>query len=937
MAHRSLSNVERLYHEALARPAAERDAFLAEACAGDGATLSEVRSLLAYQDEARRLLEQPAGAATTERLTVERGARLGPYEIAQLIGAGGMGEVYRARDTRLGRDVAVKVLPGHDAQDAEAVSRFTRETRAIAALNHPHICALYDVGREGGVEYLVMELLEGETLRERLARGPLLEPKAVELGAQLCRGLAAAHARGIIHRDLKPDNVFLTRDGVKILDFGLARWTTGLGGDDATDTRSGQLLGTVGYLSPEQARGQPADARSDVFALGAVLYEMLSGERVFKRATVAETLAAVLNDEPPKLGSTAGPVSAGLARIVRRCLEKDPADRFESAHDLAFALEVVAGSSARPEGASLATPRRSLQRERLAWGAALLLALSAAGALLARARTTPPPGGPDLRVEITTPATTDLVSLALSPDGERLAFVASSEGRPMLWVRSLTTADSRPLPGTAGASFPFWSPDSRSIGFFAYGRLHRIGYDGGGLVDLALAPVGGGATWSRSGGILFLKIPGGLPAIVPEEGGRSAPVAGLDPSRDRVRFPSFLPDGRRYIYYDAEPPDRGIHAASLDGSLHERLFDSDSAGAFAPPDRVAFVRAGSLFEQRLDMASLSPLGDPVALDAGVVVDNLGAAAVSASSQGWIAYRKGQGNRRRSLVRLDRAGIPIGEAHPPDANLPLNLSLSPDGRRLVLQRTVDGNFDLWSLELERRALTRLTSSPASEIMPVWSPHGDRVAFAAPGQGGFDLWQLSLSEPGPPKLLLERPLAEFPLDWSRDGRFLLYRSNSDPVTRSDIYALPVGGEAEPLAVANGPANETEAVFSPDGAWVAFESDETGQHEIYLQRFPKPNGKTLVSIQGGGQPQWRPDGREIFYVAPNGMLMGVALRFDARDDGVEPATPEPLFYARVNSTGTPGSRQEYVVAPDGSFLVNALVEEEAAPITLLIRRSP
>jgi serine/threonine protein kinase/Tol biopolymer transport system component len=874
-------------------------------------------------------------------MTLQSGARLGPYEIAALIGRGGMGEVYRATDLHLRRQVAVKVLPEAFAADRDRLARFAREAEILAQLNHPNIAQIYSLERSPQASALVMELVDGMTLSQRIEQGPIPVADALAIARQIAEGVEAAHLAGIIHRDLKPSNVKLRGDGVvKVLDFGLAKALDPAGSVEAAVastttmtragmTRAGAVVGTAPYMSPEQASGLAVDRSADIWAFGCVLFEMLSGRRAFGADEQVVVTAAVLRNDPD-WSRLPREVPAAVRNLLRRCLEKDRRRRLADMRDARFAIEDAAGD---PPGVP-PMPAPSFRRERWAWGAALALALVASATLLWSGRGPVPAHPTELRVEISTPPTTDLASIALSPDGEKIVFVASSQGRPVLWLRSLVTAEARPLPETDGALFPFWSPDSRAIGFFANGRLYRIGVDGGSLTELGLAPVGAGGTWSGDGVIVYTRVPSATPLRMAETGGQPTSVGGFDRLKDRCSFPHFLPDGRRFLYYTADVQGRGVYSAGLDGSGRERLIPSDSAAVFLAPDRVAFVRAGTLLEQRLDMASLRPLGDPVPIDKGVVVDNLGVAAVSASSQGWIAYRTGAGNRRRRFVRLDRMGRQIGEALPPDAQLPQNLSLTADGRRLVLQRTVDGNFDLWVLDLERRALTRLTSSPHPEVMPVFSPRGDRVVFGGRGKGAFDLWQVGVAERPEPTLVYDGPLAELPLDWSRDGRFMLFQSNSEAGT-TDIWALAMEGGPKPFPVAEGPGIETQGVFSPDGRWVAFESDETGRREVYLQPFPRPGTRLLVSTQGGGQPQWRPDGRELYYVASDGRLTAVALRLDARSGAAEAAAPTPLFSAALNTGRSPASRQEYVVAPDGTFLINRLVEEEGAPITLVLRR--
>jgi Tol biopolymer transport system component len=552
-----------------------------------------------------------------------------------------------------------------------------------------------------------------------------------------------------------------------------------------------------------------------------------------------------------------------------------------------------------------------------------------------------------MRVEITTPPTSDPVSIAISPDGEKIAFVSSSRGRPMLWVRSIVTGEVRPLPGTDGASFPFWSPDSRSVGFYANERLNRIDIDGGSLRPIAFAPVGAGGTWSRDGDILYTLVPDGpisrvtdvvgQPVRHPGAEGGPRILPGFETGRGGHRFPQFLPDGRRFLYYVLDSGVRGVYVGTLDGPDRRHLFDADAAAVFVPPAEVIYVRAGTLFSQRVDPATLAFEGDAIVLADGVAVDWAGAAAVSASAAGAIVYRRADA-RLRQLVWVDRSGKTIGEAFPPDSANPLNPALSPDGRRLAVNRTVGGNSDIWVVDLDRRgALAKVTSAPTPDISPIWSPKDDLIVYGGSSTGSFDLWQVSTARPGEPRALLTRPLADVPLDWSRDGRFVLFRSQMDPVTGVDLWALPLdGADRTPIPVARSAADEHSGEFSPDTTWVAIESDETGRREIYLQGFPAAGTKIPLSTSGGTQPRWRPDGKELSYVAPDGQLMAVGLRFGSKGRSVEPTSPVPLFVTRVSSTPPGGSRQEYVLSPDGKrFLMNTLVEQANAPITLILRR--
>jgi Tol biopolymer transport system component len=857
-----------------------------------------------------------------------------------------MGEVYRARDPRLGRDVAVKVLPPAFSTDPERLARFEQEARAAAALNHPNILAVHDVGQHEGSSYIVSELLEGQSLRDRLGGGALPVRKAVEYAAQIAQGLAAAHEKGIVHRDLKPENIFVTHDGrVKILDFGLAKLTqpdsaaSGLSALPTTppNTQAGIVLGTVGYMSPEQVRGLVADHRSDIFGLGLLLYEMLSGQRAFRGETTMDAMTAILKEDPADLPVAERHIPPALERIVDRCLEKSPAARFQSTRDLAFALEALSASGPSESLGAVVAPRI---RERVAWvvvAALMLVAAVLAGAWAFRIA----PSAPERRLEITTPPTYDQVSLAISPDGEKLVFVASADGRPQLWLRSLRSGSARPLEGTDGASFPFWSPDSQSIGFFANERLNRIDIDGGSLRALARAPVGAGGSWSPEGVILFPPVPDAPMMRVSDAGGEAVLLPGSEPGLGGNRFPQFLPDGRHFLYFMADAPKQGVYVGTLDGPERRNLFDADSAAVFVPPAQVLFIRAGTLVAQRFDPVALTLEGNAVALADGINVDAIGMAAVSASTQGSIVYRVGSANRQRQLAWFDRSGKHLGNVNDPDAGGQLNPAISPDGRLVAFNRAASGNADIWLLELGRGALSRFTSDPTPDIYPIWSPDGRWIVYGAAGGGqGFNMVRRSAFGSNTGSTLLDLADSLIPLDWSRDSRFLLYRKigtffpRQDASIGSDIWALPMEGNGAPFPVAQTKSDERTGQFSPDGRWVAFESDESGRYEIHVQPFPEPSTRTVVSIGGGLQPRWGPDGKELFYIAPDGQLMTVAVRLSSNGKTIEPASPVPLFQARVGSTLDGGSGVEYIVSADGQrFLMNTLTEETAAPITVIL----
>ena len=594
------------------------------------------------------------------------GTRIGPYEIRAPLGAGGMGEVYRARDTTLGRDVALKVLPQDFSQDADRLARFRREAQVLASLNHAHIAAIHGLEELGGVPVLVLELVEGPTLADRIATGAIPAGEAFAIAGQIAEALAAAHERAIVHRDLKPANIKLRPDGVvKVLDFGLAKALEPLPATDPSVsptmtspamTRIGVIMGTASYMSPEQARGHVVDRGADIWAWGCVLFEMLTGTRAFGGADTTDVIAAVVRGDPDwsRLPEDTPP---SVHRLVRRCLEKDPRRRLADIRDARFALEDAPQD--RPD-ATVAPTRGN--RERLVWVAALLICLASSAVLWWRATGDSGPPARQLHTEITTPPTTDLVSIALSPSGEWLAFVASFERRPMLWLRSLVTGESLPLRGTDGASFPFWSPDSRSIGFFANDRVYRIGVDGGSLKELASVPVAAGGTWSREGVILFPVVPDGPISRVPADGGKVNLLPTDQKGPGGNRFPQFLPDGRRYLYYMAEAAIRGVYVGTLDGPERRRLFDADAAAVVVPPAEIMFLRGGTLYVQRFEPNTLARQGEAVPVARGIAstarVPWPRPHRTSGPSSTGLVRRIAGGSWRGSIDRARRSGRPF---------------------------------------------------------------------------------------------------------------------------------------------------------------------------------------------------------------------------------------------------------------------------------------
>ena len=877
-------------------------------------------------------------------MSIAPGVRFGPYEVVSPLGAGGMGEVYRARDTTLGRDVALKILPDAVAHDADRVARFRREAQILAALNHPLIASIYGVEDSTVGPVLVLELVEGPTLAERIAIGPVPFDETLRIAQQIAQALEAAHEQGIIHRDLKPANIKLRPDGtVKVLDFGLARALDPLAKAPAPDavatvtspalTRAGVILGTAAYMSPEQARGLAVDRGADIWAFGAVLFEMITGARAFAGNDPAETVASVLRSDPDwsRLPAAA---SVSVRRVLRRCLEKDPRRRLGDIRDARLDLEDAQSGEVDQRVSAAAGGIRP--RERLLWIAALALLLAGGVGWVTRS------GGPaapipERRVEITTPPTPDPVSLAISPDGEKLAFVAIEDGRTQLWVRTLESGAAQPLRGTDGPSFPFWSPDSRSLGFIAGEKLRRVGLDGSASRALGPAIIGPGGTWSRDGTILYPMVPDSWLFRISENGGPMVPLPGSTRGPGE-RYPQFLPDDRHFLYFVAES--HAVFLGTVDGPERRKLFDADAAAVVAPPAHVLFVRDRVLYAQRFDFTRLQVIGEPVSLASGVAVHPYGGAAVSASANGSIAYRTGSATLDRQFVWFDRSGARVGVVGEPDAAGPGNPALSPDGRRVAFSRTIEGNTDLWIADVERGVPTRFTSEPTPEISPVWLPAGASILFSrVDPESKFALYVKPSSTDGDATPLSSSPLAAIAMDYSRDGRYVLYRTG--PQTREaqwDIWAVPTTGDRTPLPVVQSPFDDRTAQFSPDTRWIAYESNESGQFEIYVRPFPGPGASMRVSASGGSQPRWRRDGGEIFYLTPDSRLMAVPVRLPQSGTAIAVDSPVPLFFMPVTSTVQGGLTFEYDVSADGrTFLVNARVEQTTAPISLILNRRP
>jgi serine/threonine protein kinase len=870
------------------------------------------------------------------------GQQLGSYEITALLGKGGMGEVYRARDAKLKREVAIKVLPEDLSRDFARASRFQREAEVLASLSHPNIAAIYDLQEAGETRFLILELVEGETLADRIARAPIPLDDALLIAKQIAEALEAAHERGVIHRDLKPANVKLKPDGsVKVLDFGLAKihesdvHTASLSNSPTLMTASsvpGVILGTAAYMSPEQAKGKEVDRTTDVWAFGCVLYEMLAGRPAFEGETLGEILAGVLKDEPDWRRLPLETPEA-IRRLLRRCLKKDRKQRLP--HIGAARIEIDEAQS-EPASSALLVAKAPRRAERFLWISALAaVALIGAAAVLWTRK--PEEQLPQQRLEITTPPTTDPLSIAISPDGTKVVFSASTDGRSRLWLRALDSVSSKSLAGTEGASFPFWSPDSRSLGFFADNKLKRIDIDGVSVQTLANSIGSAGGAWGRDGTILFNPLRLAPVFRVPASGGNPVAVTRLEGQAQGHRNPQFLPDGRHFLYYVPVSSERGIYVTQLDGSDTRRLLDADPPAFVLPSGQLLFVRQGTLFAQNFDLAKLALTGEPthVAENLAAGVPNI--AALSASAAGPIIYRAGATAGQRQFVWIDRSGKEISKVGDPDRGGPLNPSLSPDGRRIALNRSAEANPDIWLLETTRGVLTRFTSNEIFAMYPIWSNDGSRIVFSSNRNGSIDLYEKASDGTGSEKRLLATPQFKVATDWSRDGRFLLFRI-LDSTMSYDIWAMPMNGDGKPFPVVQTGFDERDAQFAPDGKWISYQSNESGQFEIYVQSFPGPGGKERISKDGGTQVRWSRDGKELFYIAPDGRLMAVPVSVSSSGKGMEFGAAVALFTTHIGSDAGINT-QQYMVSPDGKqFLMNNLTEEGVtSPITVILNWHP
>jgi len=896
-------------------------------------------------------------------MSLAAGTKLGPYEVESPVGAGGMGEVYRARDTRLGRDVALKILPASFACDATRLQRFEQEARAVAALNHPSILAVFDIGQYNALPFLVSELLEGENLRTVLERGALAQRKAVEYGVQIAQGLAAAHEKGIVHRDLKPDNIFVTRDGrIKILDFGLAKLVQSSpeDADGATlatlptaATGAGIVLGTPGYMAPEQVRGHAADPRTDIFAFGAVLYEMLSGVRAFRRETPAESMTAILREDPPELSDATHSVSPALDRIVRRCLEKNPEQRFQSARDLSFALSALSGTDA--SGFTKAAGQEIPAPHRISWptvagvAAALLSLLLVAGAIWLIARR---PVDPPIRMQFAIAVPGEVNNMAISADGRMLAFVSPDDktGIPMLFVQRIGTATATELAKTEGASYPFWSPDDTAVGFFASSKLQRISVSDGSIQSLAHVNFARGGSWGSKNVILYTPDPGGPIWRVNADGTGAASLTGpVQDGLDSHRWAAFLPDGDHFVYLAGkfgtaeEAALSAIYLSSLSGRERKKLVSARSNPAYAD---------GSLLyvdeQKTLRAVPLDPDKGLVGGEPRVILDSVGYqpavywGAYSASENGTVIYSSTAEAAQSVLTWYDRAGKELGRLG--DPGVQANPNLSPDGTRASVDITDlrANNTDVWIERLNQGTSTRFTFDPAEETDGVWSRNGQLIAYRTVANGsGVNLKPASGLKAEKVLVKLASAMTDLhnadsydliPNSWSLDDSTLLcaLQTNTKESTGSILVVVLTGG-GKITQFLPSDSSKTNAQISPDGKWVAYASNESGDWEIYVTTFPSAQGKWQVSRGGGSEPRWRGGGNELYYIGPSEMLMAVPIEAAG---SFSSGSPAPLFQIRARAPISSTDLFTYDVTKDGKrFLVNQYLKpDHVVPLTIV-----
>ena len=843
-------------------------------------------------------------------MTIAPGTLLGPYEILAPIGAGGMGEVYRARDTRLERSVAVKILPAEMARDVQLRTRFEREAKTISQLNHPNICTLHDVGEN----FLVMELLEGETLADRIARGPLPMEQVLRFGAEIARALDGAHRHAVTHRDLKPGNVMITRAGAKVLDFGLAKpgneAVVDLGGATVQKslTAEGTIVGTFQYMAPEQLEGARVDHRTDIFALGAVLYEMATGKRAFDGKTKTSLIAAIVAAEPKPIHELQPLTPPSFERLVTKCLAKDPEERWQSAHDVADELTWIADTLGKEVGSG----RRSSPPWMFATAALALALIGAVGAAVFARRSVVEPA---MTLSLAMPPRMFEFynQAALSPDGATVAFVGYNPGQSALWVRKVDEQKPRMLAGTEGARQPFWSPDGKALGFFAGGKLKRIYVAGGSPQVICPATTGFGGTWNRDGVILFSGAFADPILRVDANGGKPQPVTRLDKTEEAHRWPSFLPDGEHFLFLGDAPltEDHHIRIGSLKDGTSKVLAQAVTNAVYAEPSTVLFVRGGSLMAQSLDLDGKVLTGEP-----RVLAENVASNAqnhrfeFSVADRGRLIYRSVNPNSQ--LAWVDRSGKLLQTLGEPRRYG--EIRLSPDQKRIAFQQMdADGRGeDIWLLDASRGVTTRFTFHPASELASAWSPDGSKIAFMSMRTGYGDLYVSDVANPAAAERITSGQTGTaFPTDWSRDGKHIIVERSDERNTDLYVYSFETK-KLEPYV--NTPYEEYAGVLSPDGTRIAYVSEESGRSEVYVERFPSRAERRQISTSGGWNPRWAPNGRELFYLTD--------VEYRSIDVTDENAASQVLFR---DTSGT------YDVAADGQRLLIARPVEDITTVPL------
>jgi eukaryotic-like serine/threonine-protein kinase len=875
-------------------------------------------------------------------MALAAGTKLGPYEVVGPLGAGGMGEVYRGRDTRLGRDVAIKVLPASFTKDATALQRFEREAKTISGLNHPNICVLYDVGNQDGLEYLVMEYVDGETLAQRLEKGALPLEQVLKYGAQIAEALEKAHRSGIVHRDLKPGNVMLTASGAKLLDFGLAKETAPLanlatltGSSPISPvTQQGTIVGTFQYMSPEQVEGKELDGRSDIFSLGAVLYEMLTGKRAFEGRTQLSVASSILEKEPEAISMVKPVTPPALERAIQRCLQKNPEDRWQSAKDLALELKWI-GSSGSQAAAPVVVREPGWKKygARAGW----LLCGALAVSLL--------PGALWWRSE--KPVQQKMVFSALFPmpvrdmavaaDGHTVAVATHQDGakKGLIWLYDIGAETAKNLPGTEGANFPFWSPDGKSIGFFADGKLKRIDLAGGAVQALANAPSGRGGTWNQDGVILYTPTGRLRNEIwrVPASGGAPALFVGYVPGLGggSQRWPLFLPDGKHFLFLSATVAQKsendGVYVGNLDTKDFHLVVKTSANVAYAAPGYLLYVRDRAILAQRFDLKTFQVSGEPMAVATDPqFLPRILHASFSAVDTNTLLVQKGGNVMASQLTWFDRSGKELGTIGEPQVFSNPQISVSGKAVAADMTDTANSNTEIWTYDAQQGGAKRLTFDGILDAMPVWSPDGTRVVFTSSRGSVFNLYMKEASGAQEEKAICESEGDKYPSSWSRDGKTILYMEGPDlkyltvPEMRSTLFLKATGGTLK------------SGQFSPDGKWVAYASNESGRWEVYVTSFPEAKGKWQVSNGGGDEPRWRADGKELFYMASDAKLMAVPVQ---TGQGFNAGAPAPLFQTTPKEMVATSESFLYDVSPDGQkILVNtALKNVEAQPITVIL----